>query len=57
MRILGGLIVALYIYGCGDPLRPTDVAGTYTLVTVAGEAQPWTMLSNPDCRIRSLGVR
>jgi hypothetical protein len=55
MRVLAGLILALYIYGCGDPLRPTNVAGTYTLVTVAGEALPWTMLSNPDCRITITG--
>jgi hypothetical protein len=40
MRVLAGLILALYIYGCGEPLRPTDVAGTYTLVTVAGEVLP-----------------
>lgn len=55
MRVLAGLILALYIYGCGDPLRPTNAAGTYTLVTVAGEALPWTMFSNPDCRTTVAG--
>jgi hypothetical protein len=58
MRDLAGLILALCAYGCGDPVQPTDVAGTYTLATVAGEALPWTVLPlNPDsdCSITITG--
>ena len=41
-----GLSAALLV-GCGDPLTPEEVAGTYPLVTVNGENLPYTVSSTP----------
>jgi hypothetical protein len=48
------LHVALLV-GCGDALEPANVLGTYSLVTIQGEAPPRTVLDEPDCRVTVVG--
>ena len=49
MRLIGlGTLLALVVVGCGEPLEPSDFAGTYALRAVGGSPLPVTVpvLSN-----------
>ncbi len=49
MRLIGlGTLLALVVVGCGEPLKPSDFAGTYALRAVGGSPLPVTVpvLSN-----------
>jgi hypothetical protein len=44
-----GVVLAL---GCGEPLSPNDVAGTYVLRRVAGDSLPAVLYTTETWRIR-----
>src|SRR2546422_9685177 len=48
MTILG----AVFALGCGEPLSPNDVAGTYALGRVAGDSLPAVLYTTETWRIR-----
>jgi hypothetical protein len=54
MRFHRFLVIAV-IAACGDSLRPADVLGTYSLVTIQGHAPPQIVVDAPDCRITVIG--
>src|SRR5689334_13663784 len=49
------LLSTAFLLGCGDPLQPTEVVGSYTLATIAGEVPPRTIVDQPDCHITVVG--
>lgn len=45
------LVPAVFlILGCGDTLSPSEVVGTYTLVTIQGQPPPLLVLDTPECQ-------
>ena len=57
IRLAAGAVALLLgaaALGCGDPLRPADVAGAYALVRVESEALPAVLYSNEYVRVRVL---
>ena len=41
--------------GCGDSLSPTDVLGTYTLLTIMEQVPPRIILDEPGCQYTVTG--
>lgn len=50
MRFLTLIPVFVAILGCGDTLSPSDVVGTYSLVTIQGQPPPLVVLDTPECQ-------
>ena len=51
----GHVLVLLVLFGatsCADPLAPAQVAGTYALQSIAGEALPALLTDYPHYRLR-----
>ena len=40
----------LLVLACGDTLSPSDVVGTYSLVTIQGQEPPVVVLDTPECQ-------
>ena len=50
-KLLLSLVCATLALGCGEPLSPTDVAGTYALQRVAGDPLPTVLFGTDNWRI------
>ncbi|HEX3159773.1 MAG TPA: hypothetical protein VHQ45_14735, partial [Gemmatimonadaceae bacterium] len=46
------LALLLPVLGCGDPLSPADVSGTYVLQRVADRPLPTELFRNADVVVR-----
>jgi hypothetical protein len=46
------LVCATLALGCGEPLSPTDVAGSYALQRVAGDSLPTVLFATDSWRLR-----
>lgn len=49
--LLGAGISGSLLLGCGDQLKPADVAGTYSLTTVEGQPPPYIILATVECDV------
>jgi hypothetical protein len=45
----------MWLAACSDPLRPSEVVGTYLLASIHGAAPPSVIVDAPDCRITVIG--
>jgi hypothetical protein len=51
-RSRAALLATVLLAGCGEPLGPEDVAGTYVLRSVAGELLPAVAVASDDATFR-----
>jgi len=55
MRVLGSTLAVVWLVACSDPLRPSEVVGTYLLASIDGAAPPIVIVDAPGCRITVIG--
>jgi hypothetical protein len=55
MRVLVSTLAVVWLVACSDPLRPSEVVGTYLLASIDGTAPPTVIVDTPDCRITVIG--
>jgi hypothetical protein len=50
MREIGLALLVLTLSSCSDSLKPSDVAGSYNLITIQGSTPPKVVVEEPGCQ-------